>query len=106
MMDDFYKRLDEIYYPTDSIIAWIYKCLEDLRARFDQVSDTVKKLERHRTKREKSIRCFLGTWFEISEDVSQQVLLSLLTSLNTQKRQAIDYKQAINGRQPIIRYFI
>ena len=68
MMDDIYRRLDEIYYPIDSRIGWIHKFIENIEERLDQISDTVERQERQRTKGEKAIRSFVGTWFEMSEE--------------------------------------
>ncbi|KAF3497096.1 hypothetical protein DY000_02053318 [Brassica cretica] len=33
MMDDIYRRLDEIYYPIDSRIGWIHKFVENIKER-------------------------------------------------------------------------
>ena len=68
MMDDIYRRLDEIYYPIDSRIGWIHKCIKNLGDLLEKVSDTMERLERQRTKGEKAIRRFVGSWSEMFEE--------------------------------------
>ena len=67
-MDDFNRRLDEIYYPLDIQISWVHKCIENLGERLDHDNEIVVRLERQKTKREKAIRSFVSTWFEMSEE--------------------------------------
>ncbi|KAF2587763.1 hypothetical protein F2Q70_00038935 [Brassica cretica] len=40
-MDDFNRRLDEIYYPLDIQISWVHKCIENLGERLDQDNEIV-----------------------------------------------------------------
>lgn len=65
MVDDFFRKLDATYIQLNNIIGRLSECLENLELRVDRISATIKKREQYRTRGEKSIRSFVGCWFEM-----------------------------------------
>lgn len=77
LFDDFYRHIDNVYFSFVYHVPALEGQMETLKLKVDSAHRTIKRQQDHRTRGEKAIKSFVGTWFEMSkEDVNTCFLTS------------------------------
>lgn len=66
MFDEFYKKIDAIYFPLSNSIGWLHTCMEELHLKVDYTHEIIQR--QHIARGEEAIKSFVGTWFEMSKE--------------------------------------